>query len=204
MQAQSFVLQGGNAFEFTENGGEVDTQGFEAELHWVPDDNWNISATLSLMKSEFGEYNISKVAGLGDLGGRQDLNDPDEPLLSLRGYTPALSPEVTFGLSLGYDVHFAGGSVLTPFVQMNYSGQYSGFDINVPGQYQDAFTKADIRLIWSSQSGKIDAEAFVLNVGDEQVLSRVVIFNPTPTLASLQAHWDNPRTWGLRLGYNFE
>lgn len=204
MQAQSFVLQGGNALEFTENGGEVDASGLEAELRWMPDENWNISATLALMDAEFGEYNISKVAGLGDLGGRQDLNDPDAPLLSLRGYTPALSPEVTFGLQVGYDIQLAGGSVLTPFLQTNYSGKYSGFDINVPGQYQDAYTRTDVRLIWLSESGRTEVEAFVLNVEDEAVLTRVVIFNPTPTVASLQAHWGNPRTWGVRARFNFE
>jgi iron complex outermembrane recepter protein len=204
MQAQSFVLQGGNALEFTENGGEVDTQGIEAELRWVPDEHWNISATLALMDAEFGEYNIAKINGLGDLGGRQDLNDPNAPLLSLKGYTPALSPDVTFGLQLGYDIQLAGGSVLTPFVQTSYSSKYSGFDINVPGQYQDAYTRSDIRLMWTSESGKTSVQAFVLNVEEEAVLNRVVIFNPTPTVASLQAHWGDPRTWGVSASFNFE
>ncbi len=89
---------------------------------------------------------------------------------------------------------------------MNYSSKYSGFDINVPGQYQDAYTRTDIRLIWLSQSGKTEVEAFVLNVEDEAVLNRVVVFNPAedPNVASLQAHWGNPRTWGVRASFNFE
>ena len=61
------------------------------------------------MDAEFGEYNVSKVAGLGDLGGRQDLNDPDAPLLSLKGWNPALAPDVTVGLQMGYDFFFSGG-----------------------------------------------------------------------------------------------
>ena len=72
MQAQSFVIQGGNAFEFTENGGAVDAHGFEAELRWVPDDNWNISATLALMDAEFGDSNIGKVDGLALQGSQRD------------------------------------------------------------------------------------------------------------------------------------
>ena len=206
MQAQSFVIQGGNAFEFTENGGAVDAHGFEAELRWVPDDNWNISATLALMDAEFGDYNIGKVDGLGDLGGRQDLNDPDAPLLSLKGYTPALSPDLTFGLQLGYDIQLAGGSVLTPFVQTTYSSKYSGFDINLEGGYQDAYSRSDIRLMWISESGTTEVQAFVLNVGDKAVLNRVVVFNPgaRPELASMQAHWGDPRTWGVSATFNFE
>ena len=206
MQAQSFAIQGGNVLEFTENGGEIDAQGIEAELRWVPDENWNISATLALMDAEFGEYGISKVNGLGDLGGRQDLNDPNAPLLSLKGWAPALSPDLTFGLQLGYDIQLAGGSVLTPFVQTTYSSKYSGFDINVPGQYQDAYTRSDIRLMWTSESGKTNVQAFVLNVEDEAVLNRVIVFNPgaDPSVASLQAHWGDPRTWGVSATFNFE
>jgi len=206
MQAQSFVSGPAGVLEFTENGGEVDAQGFEAELRWVPDENWNISATLALMDAEFGEYNISKVAGLGDMGGRQDLNDPDAPLLSLKGWTPALSPDLTMGLQIGYDIQLAGGSVLTPFLQTSYSSKYSGFDLNVDGNYQDAYSKSDVRLMWSSASGKTNVQAFVLNVEDEAVLNRVIVFNPggTTDLASLQAHWGNPRTWGVSASFNFE
>jgi len=204
MQAQSFVIIGGNAFEYTENGGAVDASGLEAELRWMPAENWNIGATLALMDAEFGEYDIGKVPGLGDLGGRQDLNDPNAPALSLKGYTPALSPDVTFGLQVAYDFQLAGGSVLTPFLQTNYSSKYSGFDINVPGGYQDSYTRTDLRLMWSSGSGRTELEAFVLNVEDEAVLTRLVIFNPTPTLASMQAHWSNPRTWGISARFNFE
>jgi len=207
MQAQSFVVSpGATPLEFTENGGEVDASGLEAELRWMPDEHWNISATLALMDAEFGEYNISKVAGLGDLGGRQDLNDPDAPLLSLTGYTPALSPDLTFGLQVGYDIQLAGGSVLTPFFQTNYSGKYSGFDLNLEGGYQDAYTRSDVRLIWLSESGRTEVQAFVLNVEDEAVLNRVVVFNPgeNTSLASLQAHWGDPRTWGVRASFNFE
>ena len=206
MQAQSFVIQGVNVFEFTENGGEVDTTGLEVELRWMPDEHWNIGATLALMDSEFGEYDIGKIQGLGDLDGRQDLNDPNEPALSLKGWTPALSPDLTFGLQLGYDIQLAGGSVLTPFLQTNYSSGYNAFDINVQGQEQDAYTRTDIRLIWSSGSGKIDLEAFVLNVEDEAVLVRATFFNPgeRPTAAAIQGNWGNPRTWGVRANFNFD
>jgi len=206
MQAQSFVIQGGNPFEYTENAGEIDATGFEAELRWMPDEHWNISATLALMDAEFGEYDIGKVQGLGDLDGRQDLGDPNEPLMSLTGWTPALSPDLTFGLQLGYDIQLAGGSVLTPFLQTNYSSGYESFDINLEGQEQDSYTRTDIRLLWSSGSGKTELEAFVLNVEDEAVLVRSTFFNPgeNPTAASIQGNWSNPRTWGVRANFNFE
>ena len=81
MQAQSFgTIEGSvNVFEFTENAGEVDVKGIEVEMNWVPggDSNWLIGAQFAYMNAKFGEYSISKIYGVGDLGGRQDLDNPD-------------------------------------------------------------------------------------------------------------------------------
>ena len=207
MHAQSFIsLGGGGVDEFTENGGEVDATGLEAEFRWQPDANWDIAATAAIMKAEFGTYNVSRLAGLGDLGGRQDLTDPDAPLLSLKGWEPALSPDLTLGLQVGYDFELAGGSVLRPFLQTTYTSEYAAHDVNVEGVFQDAHTKSDVRLVWVNADGNLEIQGYVLNIEDEAVLNRVVVFNPggTTDLASLQANWNNPRTWGVSLSYSFD
>ena len=206
MHAQSFIyLGGGGVSEFTENGGELDAQGLEVEVKWLPAENWDVNGWVSFLDAEFGEYNVSKLAGLGNAGGRQDLNDPQRPLLSLEGWAPALSPEFSAGMQVSHDIVLGNGSVLTPFLQTTYTGKYYAHDVNVPGVDQGAHTKSDLRLIWTSANSRIQAQAFVLNVEDEAVLNRVVVFNPggTVDLASLQAHWNNPRTWGVSVTYSF-
>jgi len=206
MHAQSFIyLGGGGVSEFTENGGELDAQGLEVEVKWLPAENWDVTGWVSFLNAEFGEYNVSKLAGLGTANGRQDLNDPQRPLLSLEGWAPALSPEFSAGVQVSHDIVLGNGSVLTPFVQTTYTGKYYAHDVNVPGVDQGAHTKSDLRLIWTSANSRIQAQAFVLNVEDEAVLNRVVVFNPRGTvdLASLQAHWNNPRTWGVSVTYSF-
>ena len=206
MHAQSFIFLGGGAVsEFTENGGELDAQGLEVEIKWLPAENWDVNGWVSFLDAEFGEYNVSRLAGLGNAGGRQDLDDPQRPLLSLEGWAPALSPEFSAGVQIGYDIVLGNGSVLTPFLQTTYTGKYYAHDVNVPGVDQTAHTKSDLRLIWTSANSRIQAQAFVLNVEDEAVLNRVVVFNPggTQDLASLQAHWNNPRTWGVSVSYSF-
>jgi outer membrane receptor protein involved in Fe transport len=208
MQAQSFVTgASGGVAEYTENGGEVDVYGLEAEMNWVPggDSNWNIGAQLSLMNAEFGEYSISKIFGVGDLGGRQDLDNPDAPLLSLRGMTPAISPEFTIGTQVSYDFELANNSIITPYVQLYHSDDYYGFDLNMPGNNQDSFTRWDLRLMWDSPTGVFHVNAFVLNASDEEVFNRALIFNPgsDPELGSIQTNWANPRTWGVSVRYNF-
>jgi outer membrane receptor protein involved in Fe transport len=206
LQAQSFVVIGETVTEFTENGGEQSAKGVEVELTWVPggDSNFRISGQMAYSDAEFGRYDISKIQGLGDLGGRQDLDDP-QSLLSLKGWSPALSPEWTFGAQILYDFRLPNGSVLTPYLQTYYSDSYYSYDINLPGVEQDSYTRTDLRLMWVSPQGAWEAEAFVQNLEDEAVLLRTVVFNPSERsdIASLQSNWSNPQTWGMTMRYRF-
>ena len=203
MQAQSFAILGDDdvVTEFTESGGEVDTYGVEVEVNWLPGANWRIDGTLAYMNSEFGTYDISWVSGLDQLENRRTA----EGNLSLDGMTPALSPEWTASLQASYDFNLPGGSLLTPMVQVAYSDEYYSFDINVDGALQDSYTVFDARLVWLSPGQSIEVQGYVLNIGDEEVLTRSVIFNPgdAPDLASIQASWNNPRIWGVSASYNF-
>jgi len=208
MQAQSFIsIDGGPVLEFTETGGALDVTGIEVEMNWVPggNSNWNVGAQLALMDAEFGDYEIGKIFGVGNLGGRQDLDDPDNFFLSLEGMRPAISPEITLGTQVSYNWALGNNSVITPYVQVYYSDSYYGFDLNMPGNKQDSYARWDFRLMWDSPSGAIHVNAFVLNATDEEVFTRALIFNPgdAPETGSIQTNWNNPRTWGVAISYNF-
>jgi outer membrane receptor protein involved in Fe transport len=204
MQAQAFIDLGGSAIsEYASNGGEVTADGLEAELFWRPTDQLNISANVAFLDAEFGEYNGGTLNGFSDFDGRQDPSDPVAGF-SLRGWEPTLSPDLTFGAQVGYDIEFSGGSVLTPFVQTSYSSDYYATDYNLEGGKQDAYTKTDVRLIWRSASQNLEVQGFVLNVEDEAVMMRIATYNPNATTTGLQTHWGNPRTWGVSGTYFFE
>jgi iron complex outermembrane receptor protein len=209
MQAQSFGTIAGSSgvFEFTENGGAVDAKGIEVEMNWVPggNSNWNIGAQFAYLNAEFGEYNISKIYGVGDLGGRQDLDNPNAPLLSLKGMSPAMSPDFTLGTQVSYNWELSNSSVITPFVQLYYSDDYYGFDLNMPGNKQGSYARWDLRLMWDSPSGDWHVNAFMLNAGNEEVFTRALIFNSSsrPEAGSIQTNWNNPRTWGVAVRYTF-
>ena len=51
--------------------------GFEADLRWLPDDNWMLYATIGLLDTEFGDV---KVPSLGNLVGRSQAHAPDYTL----------------------------------------------------------------------------------------------------------------------------
>ena len=123
-------------------------------------------------------------------------------LLSLKGFTPALSPEWTWSVQASYDIHLGAGTLM-PLVQIAYSDEYNMFDIELDQATQDSYVIFDARLVWTSASGSVEVQGFVLNIGDEEVVTRAVIFNPTETLTSIQANWNNPRTWGVSVSYMF-
>ncbi len=207
MHAQSFFISGsGSVSEYTENGGEIDAMGLEAELTWNVTERLHISGSAALAKAEFGDYSISKVHGLGDLNGRQDLADPDAKQLSLKGWSPALSPEFTMGIQVSYDVPMADGSTLRPYLQTYYSSDYYGHDINMDeGNLQKAYTRSDARLIWTSSDDMFEIQGYVLNIENDAQMLRGLIFNPgaAPSTASVQTQWSNPRTYGMSMTVHF-
>jgi len=204
MQAQAFIDLGGSAIsEYATNGGEITATGLEAELKWRPSEQLSVSASAAFMDAEFGNYNNGILNGFSTLDGRQDPNDPIAGA-NLKGWEPTLSPDLTLGLQLGYDIMLGGGATLTPFVQTSYSSDYYASDYNLPGAKQDAYTKTDLRLIWRNGERNFEIQGFVLNMEDEAVKMRIATFNPTDVHTGLQTHWGNPRTWGVSGTYYFD
>jgi outer membrane receptor protein involved in Fe transport len=206
------VAQGmSTTFEYYENGGNIDTAGLEVELAWAASDNLFISGTLAWLDAEFasdylvGNDLLRPLLGLGNFEGRQDINDPTSRF-SFAGWAPALSPEYTIGLSAVYDIHLSGGSMLTPSISLLSVDDYYAFDTNIPEVKQAGYTNVDARLTWSNEEAGIAIDAFVMNATDEQVLVRSVvhsqIVNGLPA-NSVQANWNNPRTWGVSFRYSF-
>lgn len=221
MHAQSFVtacidpaiLTTCIASEFTENAGEVDASGLEVEMQWLPNEEWFVNGTLALSSSEFGEYNVGQVGGLGNYEGRQDVTQATgtlagqgvSPQLSFDGWEPALNPELTGSLLVGRTIPLRNGS-LTPMIQVEYSSDYWGFDANIPGSQQGSYTRTDLRLTWANEDDSLEAELFIQNLEDEAVLVRAIVFTPSQaavSTASIQANYGDPRIWGFGVRYNF-
>ena len=202
------------ASEYTENGGEITSKGLEVEFNWLPGESFFLNGTLSLQDSEFGEYNVGRVNGLGNFENRQDVTMTTGeivaaggvPSLSLEGWTPALNPDWSVSLQAGYVFSLGNDNYLTPMIQTALVGEYWAFDFNVPGSEQDSHTKTDLRLRWENDDKGFDVEAYIENIENKAVISRAVIFTPSQAdvaTASIQANYADPLTWGIRLGVDF-
>lgn len=216
MQAQSFVsacIDPNNpasciASEFTSNGGEIDSKGLELEFNWLPGKNFFLNGSIAYLDAKFGNYLVSRLDGLGNFEGRQDVTVARAlaPTLQLKGWRPALSPKFTMAMQTGYVFDVDDNNSITPMAQLSYSSKYWSFDYNLPGSEQKSFAKLDLRLTWRSKSRGLTVEGFVENVTNKAVLVRSVIFKPDEAnfpSAAIQANYGDPRTWGIRVGLAF-
>ncbi|WP_274620698.1 TonB-dependent receptor [Colwellia maritima] len=116
-----------------------------------------------------------------------------------------MAPEYTIGLSANYEIELENGGALIPHIQVSYSDDYYAFDINTPETRVDAHSIVDARVAWIVNEN-VQVDFFVKNLTDEEVLTRAVIHSQIKDgqpMNSVQANWNDPRTWGISLKYTF-
>lgn len=198
------------SFEYYENGGGIDTTGIEVDLQWYPTNTLSLSGTFTWLDAKFsddyavGNSLLRPLLGLGNIEGRQDINDNNSKF-SFAGWSPAMAPEYTIGLGATYEVYLGDNSYVIPHIQVNYSDKYYAFDTNIPEAKVDAHAMVDARVSWIIKEN-IQMDFFVKNLTDEVILTRAVVHSQirdSKPLNSVQANWNDPRTWGVSLKYTF-
>lgn len=198
------------SFEYYENAGSIETSGVEIDLQWYPTDNFYLNGTFTWLASEFsddfavGNALLRPLLGLGNFEDRQDINDNNSQF-SFAGWSPAMSPEYSAGLAARYEVDLGNGAALIPHIQANYSDDYYAFDINIPETKVDAHMMLDARISWLVNE-YIQMDFFVKNITDKAILTRAVVHSQirnNKPINSVQANWNDPRTWGLSIKYKF-
>ena len=193
LTTQELVDVGGGVFQTrTVNGGEIETSGLEADLTWIPTEQWIVSAGLSIMDNEYGDFGAANPF--------VQANGVDTVFLDLEDQTPPWAPDMTLSLSVGYDWDLGDMGHLTPFLQFYYSDEYNTDDVvTYKQQEQDSYTKTDFRVIWESASMHMEAEAFVENIEDEEVLARTNVGG----FDLVQTSYLYPRNYGVKFTYRF-
>jgi len=198
-------------FEYYENGGSVESLGAEVEIQWYPTDELSIGSSLTYLDSTFsddyavGNSELRPLLGLGNLEGRQDVNDNNSQF-SFKGWSPAMSPEFTLGLTATYEFDLGDESYLIPHLAVSYSDDYFAFDTNIDEVKVDAHAIVNARVTYIINEN-VQLDFFVQNLTDEEVLTRGVVHSQIVNGApanSVQANWNNPKTWGLSLKYSFD
>ncbi len=166
-QIQTIDPNTGVAITTSENGGDIDAWGIEVDAIWQPTEQLTLSANATYLNSEFGTFGQSNPYQL--------FNGTVQSFIDQAGNTTPWSPEFTLAASAAYTIDLAEGlGTLTPYGQFYYSDGFNTSNLlaNDPAQFQDSFTKTDLRLIWDDESGKYAVEVFGENLEGSAVLAR--------------------------------
>jgi iron complex outermembrane receptor protein len=184
--------------------------GWENELNWEPTSNDTLQLTATL---EGGEYGKGTRVGF-IYTNRVDFSG--KRLDRLPTFTASLSYEHRFQLahggyiSAGINEKYNSGYFVTDFAGTGnpFAGVYSVS----PAQYkQTAFTRTDLTLGYTSESGKLTIGAFVRNLEND-----LQLMGPPTTIAASSVagvgdlttdattvRISAPRTFGVRLGVKY-
>ncbi|MEL6830006.1 MAG: TonB-dependent receptor, partial [Pseudomonadota bacterium] len=114
-QVQEII--GGIAVTSSDNGGQIDAWGIEADIVYFPTDNLRLGATFAYLDSEFGD-------GFFQGNPYQLFDGAVLDTISVVGETTPWSPEITLNLSGDYTFDLGDNGTVTPGVSVYYSDEY--------------------------------------------------------------------------------
>jgi len=146
------------------NAAEVTSQGLEADITWLVDDNHKVTAALALLDATYDSFpgatcfpGQAAVAGAGCVGGVQDLS----------GDEVQYSPDTQYNLAIDGSYPTANG------LEWGWRAAYSWRDDqfigskNSPNDIQEAYGKVNASLFVEGQEGKWRVSLIGLNLTDE-------------------------------------
>jgi iron complex outermembrane receptor protein len=184
----------GTSLAFFGNAGEIDALGLEVEIDWQATPELRFGVRGSLNDSTYGDFVTPNVFQEGG----QTINEIDN-LFQLDGDQVQLSPDYNITLLVSYDAELGDYGRITPSASLQFSDAYKTNDLPFAFGEQDAYQKLDISATWYSPDEMWNVRAFIQNVGDELILLRSVRFGGNVAAAD----YANPRTIGIKVGYNF-
>ena len=181
-------------------GGSISSRGLELEGYWYPMENLTIDFGATFEDSEYDEF----VVGAGNLvwNGECPIGSEEiagECVYVMDGQRTAYSPEFTLSTGVSYEVNMGSMGTLTPYILAYFNDGYATNRAPVFFGIQDSFVKVNASLAWTSPSGQYSAKLWVNNATDELIQTYTEIFSR----ARVGYDYQNPRMWGLRVGYNF-
>ena len=209
-QLQTIDPNTGNVGTTTRNGGEIEAQGVEIELTWVPTDEFTLNGNIAFLDSEYGDFGFGNLyqaysGPLPVIGGTSVTVNGQPTILGgviqLEGQQTPWSPDVTLNINGSYVFDLGERGTVTPSFQIAYSDSYNvagNLPID-PAGFQDSYTKTDLRLSWDSLDGDYSVEVFVENIEDEAVNARVNVGGNDFTQTSFLM----PRNSGIRMRARF-
>jgi len=189
-----FQNVGGTSLAFFGNAGEINALGLELEVDYQATPDLRFGIRGSLNDSTYGDFVTPNVFEEGG----ETINGIDN-LFQLDGDQVQLSPDYNITFLVNYNIELGDYGRIAPTASLQFSDTYKTNDLPFAFGEQAAYQKLDLSATWYSPDEMWNVRAFVQNVGDELILLRSVRFGGNVAAAD----YANPRTIGVRVGYNF-
>jgi iron complex outermembrane receptor protein len=196
LSTTTFVQVGGTILAQTAPGGSMTAKGLEVEMNWQATDALNLTAGLSIDRSELGDF-TEQESRFQEGGDSTDSNGNRYYILD--GQDARFSPDYTLTVGATYDFDLGSMGTIVPGAFIYHSDDYKTQNVPYFFAYQDAFTTVDLRVTWYMADHPLSVQAFMRNATDETYLTETTVFSASRAMAD----YSIPRTWGVRVGYNF-
>ncbi|HUI62429.1 MAG TPA: TonB-dependent receptor, partial [Steroidobacteraceae bacterium] len=169
---------------FVRNAAGGTSKGGELELRARPDEHWNVSVGVGILRTRFDEFIV-----------------PSGPDLS--GHEFVAAPKLTLDTMIQYSFPFLGGT-LAPHVEASYRS-HQWFDPNDrPGiDEQSGYPLFDAGIPWHSPDGKWELSLWGRNLADRHYLLNS-IGNGAINYGAAVSYHGPPRSYGLTASYYFK
>ncbi|MDG2071238.1 MAG: TonB-dependent receptor [Pseudomonadales bacterium] len=179
----------------TFNAAEASISGLELEAVFQPTDGWMITGSLGWLDAEFDDFVAVDPVTVPQ---GNPLGAPPPVEEDFSGNKLINSPELSANLSVQYTFNLEGAGSLIARVQGHWQDEWYLRPYNLPEDRQDAYSTADVKLIWNSPEERYYVEAFVNNVTDEVHATSIEVTN-----GGYFGNVTAPRMWAVRVGFNY-
>lgn len=202
LQVQKDEVVDGVAIAIYENAAEATAWGLEAELTALLAEGLTFSMAASYNDTEYEDYTSLDSTGcaIGPLAAGKSLDPLCTEEQDLSGNNFTLSPELGFSANLLYGWEMMSLNWLATASYMYTDEQYTS-PFNNSYDKLDSWDRWDARLSAGSTDLTWEVTAYVKNITDD----RQVILKSEISTTQQVAEYDltEPRTYGIRLTYNF-
>lgn len=182
------------------NAGEADIYGVEVQYETNVSDSGVFGASATYTNAEFETFEplSQAIQCVGNPGcpGRNTIP------ASASGNTMPNAPEWIFTVNYDHYWQVASGEVVGRIFS-RYKSDYYNTVFNYADDEQESYTQTDLSLEWRRGEGDWSVMAYVRNIEDERPVSYATFISAGPNNDDFNWLFGAPRTYGVRLAYNF-
>ena len=170
------------------NVGTAEIYGAELDLNYAPNDRWDFSFSGGLLETEITKSPVVFENPLGEL-------------IPLEGQPIPSTPKWNLSTTLAHHIPVDRVGVFTLQAEGRAQAKKNTGLSNLPLADIPAYGLVNFRVLWESEHGRYNAQAFVTNAFNKAYFANISDSNLAAGALITQS--GEPRLWGAKFGVSF-